>query len=144
MLGNMKVRGTSENEPRKFTKSPIKGNAAATKVFPVKKDARRRNNRFKFSPECMALSISRNFVSNASKIGTTNICIFLKHQRKTHFNFSRILFFLTYSNSEKTTYGKIYVTHMLGDYGLQKDDGIDENINPFGTTKVFRKVSRHR
>jgi len=27
-----------------------------------------------------------------------------------------------------------YVTHMLADYGLQKDDGIDENINPSGTT----------
>jgi hypothetical protein len=35
MLGNMKVRGTSENEPSKFTKSPIKGNAAAINVFPV-------------------------------------------------------------------------------------------------------------
>jgi len=79
MLGNMNVRGMRENEPRKFTKSPIKGNAAATKVFPVKKNARRRNKRFKFSPECMALSISRNFVSNASRIGATNICIFLKH-----------------------------------------------------------------
>ncbi|WVZ12527.1 hypothetical protein V8G54_017057 [Vigna mungo] len=74
MLGNMNVRGMRENEPRKFTKSPIKGNAAATKVFPVKKNARRRNKRFKFSPECMAMSISRNFVSNASRIGATNIC----------------------------------------------------------------------
>lgn len=66
MLGNMKVRGTSENEPRKFTKSLIKGKAAATNVFPVKKNARRRNKRFKFSPECMGLSISRNLVSKAS------------------------------------------------------------------------------
>jgi len=76
MLGNMKVKGMSENEPSKFTKSPIKGNAAATKLFPAKKNARRRSKRFKFSPECMAMSISRNFVSIASRIGTTNICIF--------------------------------------------------------------------
>lgn len=66
MLGNMKVRGTSVNEPSKFTKSPIKGNAAATSVFPEKKNARMRNKRLKFSPECIALPSSRNLVSNAS------------------------------------------------------------------------------
>lgn len=43
MLGKTKVRGMSVNDPNKFTKSPMKGNAAATNVFPVKKRTRRMN-----------------------------------------------------------------------------------------------------
>lgn len=73
MLGNTKVRGMSVNDPTKFTKSPIKGKAAATSVFPVKNMARRQNLRLMFIPENILSSSLRNFVSRVSWIGNTNI-----------------------------------------------------------------------
>lgn len=42
-----KVRGTSESDPNKFIKSPMKGIAAVTNVFAMKKSASRQNLRFK-------------------------------------------------------------------------------------------------
>ncbi|KAL6281008.1 hypothetical protein ACE6H2_017889 [Prunus campanulata] len=66
MLGNTKVRGSSENDPNKFTKSPMKGIAEVTNVFSMKKKTRRKNLDFKFSFEFMDLSSLRNLVSGAS------------------------------------------------------------------------------
>lgn len=66
MLGNTKVRGTSENDPNKFTKSPMKGIAEVTNVLAMKKKARRKNLSFKFSFMFMHLSSLRNLVSMAS------------------------------------------------------------------------------
>lgn len=47
MLGNKKVRGTNEGDPNKFIKPPMKGIAAVTNVFAMKKSASRQNLRFK-------------------------------------------------------------------------------------------------
>lgn len=48
MLGKINVNATSVNDPNRLMKSPIKGMAAVTKLFTVKRDARRKSRRIKF------------------------------------------------------------------------------------------------
>ena len=69
MLGNIKVKETSVNEPKRPIKYPIKGMAAATKVFPVNRSARRINRLFRFSLEYIPSSSFRNLVSRNSWTG---------------------------------------------------------------------------
>lgn len=66
MLGNKKVKGISKKDPSKFTKSPMKGNAAATSVLRVNSNARREIRHLMFSLEWMPLLRLRNLVSSAS------------------------------------------------------------------------------
>lgn len=65
-LGKINVKVTSVNDPKKFMKSPMKGMAAVTNVFPVNRIALRRNRLFKFSREYVPSSTFRNFESRAS------------------------------------------------------------------------------
>lgn len=51
ILGNTKVKGISKNDPSKFTKSPMKGRAAATSVLRMNSNPRRPNRRLMFSLE---------------------------------------------------------------------------------------------
>ena len=51
MLGKIKVKGRSVNDPIRLMKSPIKGRAAVISVFPVKTETRRMNLRLRFSLE---------------------------------------------------------------------------------------------
>lgn len=75
MLGNVKVRGISENDPNKFTKSPMKGKAAVINELIVNMNALRKNLRLQFSFEFMLSSSLRKLVSRVSWIGATNIWI---------------------------------------------------------------------
>lgn len=66
MLGNTKVIGISANDPIKFTKSPMKGKAAATNKLKAKRNPLRKNLLLMFSLENMLSSSLRNFVSSVS------------------------------------------------------------------------------
>ena len=66
ILGNTKVIGMSENDPNKFTKSPMKGKAAVTNVLNEKRTARTQNLRLMFSFESILSSSLRNLVSRVS------------------------------------------------------------------------------
>lgn len=73
MLGKIKVNVTSVNDPKRLMKSPIKGMAAVTIVFPINRSARRKNRLFKFSLEYIPSLTFRNLVSRASWTGWKNI-----------------------------------------------------------------------
>lgn len=66
MLGNTKVSGKSVKDPNRFTKSPMKGNKAVTKVFSPKTSARSANRRRRLALENIPSSSFWNLVSSAS------------------------------------------------------------------------------